>query len=241
MTPHPYLPSNGRDRTRGQSILPANAAGKGAPRDPIGFVPTGFATQGPKTVARVDYERIFVMDGKDNLLGEYALDDDCPLENSDLRRSIPVSGLRHLVSFYQGEYAFTPFKVDDLWFVILTRGVPRIEERGSIGTLLAAARVHIPPMIEPLLAKRESELRAKEQELANREAELVRREQRTLASENALRLASSSLGEREAEVRTREARMVALQDYAMQMQRAFGAAREPKAKDSRPSVSVPPP
>ncbi len=221
--------------------MAVKTAGKGAPRDPIGVVPTGFATQGPKTVPRVDYERIFVMDGKDNLLGEYALDDECPLESSDLRRSVPVNGLRHLVSFYQGEYAFTPFKVDDLWFVILTRGVPRIEERGSIGTLLAAARVHIPPMIEPLLAKRESELRAMEQDLANREAELVRREQRSLAAENAVRLASSSLGEREAYVRTREARIVALQDYAMQMQRAFGAARESRAKDSRPSVSAPSP
>ena len=146
-----------------------SGASKDKSREAIGVVPTGFATHGPKTVPRIDYERIFVMDAGSNLIGEYALDDDCPLESSDLRRSVPVNGLRHLVSFYQGEYAFTPFKVDDLWFVILTRGVPRIEERGSIGTLLAAARVHIPPMVEPLLAKREMDIRMKEQELANRE------------------------------------------------------------------------
>ena len=101
---------------------------KDVPRDAIGVVPTRFSTHGPKSVPRIDYERIFVLDSKTNLLGEYALDDDCPLESSDLMRSLPLSGMRHLVSFYSGEYAFTPFKVDDLWFVVLTRGVPRIED-----------------------------------------------------------------------------------------------------------------
>ena len=205
-------------------------------REAIGVIPTAFATHGPRTTPRVDYERIFVLDANTNLLGEYALDDDCPLESGDLRRSIPLSGLRHLVSFYQGEYAFTPFKVDDLWFVMLTRGVPRIEERGSIGTLLAAARLHIPPMIEPLLARRETELRAREEELADRERDLSRREQRTGAAEGQLHLASSRLQEREADIQTREAALVSLRDYAAQMQRTFALAREPKPKDGTPST-----
>src|SRR6266568_2828350 len=68
--------------------------------------------QGPKKVPRVDYERIFVLDEEMKLLGEYALRDDCPLEYDDLKRLIPISGLRHLVSVYQGEYAFTPFRVE---------------------------------------------------------------------------------------------------------------------------------
>ncbi len=211
-------------------------ATKDARRDPIGVVPTRFATHGPKTVPRVDTERIFVMDANSNLLGEYALDDDCPLESSDLRRSVPVNGLRHLVSFYQGEYAFTPFKVDELWFVILTRGVPRIEERGSIGTLLAAARVHIPPMIEPTLAKRERELQAKEEDLAERERVLVQREQRAGVLDSEIRLASTQLSEREADVRGREARLVTLHDYAAQLQRSFALPKEPKAKDGSPSA-----
>ncbi len=208
--------------------MPAGEATKEKTRQPIGVVPTGFATHGPKTVPRIDYERIFVLDGKDNLIGEYALDDDCPLESSDMRRSIPVNGLRHLVSFYQGEYAFTPFKVDDLWFVILTRGVPRIEERGSIGTLLAAARIHIPPMVEPLLARRDADLRAKEQELAQRELELSRREQRTGLLDAELRAASSQLVERETVLKDHEATLVTLRDYAAQMQRAYAAPKPPK-------------
>ena len=203
-------------------------AAREAPRDPIGVVPTRFATHGPKTVPRVDHERIFVMDANNNLLGEYALDDDCPLESSDLRQSVPLTGMRHLVSFYQGEYAFTPFKVDDLWFVILTRGVPRIEERGSIGTLLAAARVHIPPMIEPTLAKREVDLRAREEELAERERVLLQREQRAGILDSELRLTSTRLSVREADVRSREARLVGLHDYAAQLQRAFARPKERK-------------
>ncbi len=215
---------------------------KDVPRDAIGVVPTRFSTHGPKTVPRIDYGRIFVLDAKNNLLGEYVLDDDCPLEGGDLMRSLPLNGMRHLVSFYQGEYAFTPFKVDDLWFVVLTRGVPRIEERGSVGTLLAAARIHIPPMMEPLLAKREMELRGKEQDLADREAELLRREQRTGAMESELRLASAHLAEIELDLRAREAKVTTLRDYAVQLQRALVPTKDAKPKDgtSSPSLSVTP-
>ncbi len=200
-------------------------------RDQFGVVPTVFSTHGPKTVPRIDYERIFVLDRKNNLLGEYALEDDCPLESSDLLRSLPINGMRHLVSFYQGEYSFTPFQVDDLWFVILTRGVPRIEERGSVGTLLAAARIHIPPMVQPRLGKLEMELRAKETELANREADLARREQRVGAWESELKVTSTHLKELETDLGTREAKLTTLRDYAVEMQRAFVAPREPIKKD----------
>ncbi len=198
-------------------------------RESTGAVPTGTVARGPKTIPRVDYERIFVMDSKATLLGEYALDDDCPLESSDLRRSVPLTGMRHLVSFYQGEYAFTPFKVDNLWFVILTRGVPRIEERGSVGTLLAAARIHIPPMVEPFLAKKEAELRAKEQELAEREADLLRREQRAGQLEAEIQVASTRLQELEADVRAREAKLASLRDYAVRIQRSFLGPQESNA------------
>lgn len=201
-------------------------------RDASGTVPTGFAMRGPKTVPRIDYERIFVLDTRTNLLGEYALNDECPLESSDLIRSLPVSGLRHLVTFYQGEYTFTPFKVDDLWFVILTHGVPRIEERGSVGTLLAAARIHIPPMVEPLLAKKEIELRALERELEERESELVRREQRSGMVEADLHVSSAHLKEVETDLRSREANLAALRDYAVQMQQAFVPPKAEKGKDA---------
>ncbi len=211
---------------------------KDASREAIGVVPTRFSTHGPKTVPRIDYGRIFVMDSNNNLLGEYVLDDECPLESSDLVRSLPLNGMRHLVSFYQGEYAFTPFKVDDLWFVVLTRGVPRIEERGNVGTLLAAARIHIPPMIEPLLAKRELDLRAKEQELADRETELLRREQRAGATDAELAVARARLSDLEMDLTDREAKVSTLRDYAMQMQRALVPPKESKTKDAAPAPSV---
>ncbi len=214
---------------------------KDKPREPIGVVPTRFATQGPKTIPRIDYERIFVMDAGSNLIGEYALDDDCPVESSDLRRCVPVSGLRHLVSFYEGEFAFTPFKVDDLWFVVLTRGVPRIEERGSIGTLLAAARVHIPPMMEPLLSKREAELRAKEQELADREKELTRREEHAGSLDAELRVSSTALSEREKNLRVREASLSMLHEYAQQMERVFILPKADKPKEPGPAAPLAPP
>lgn len=100
------------------------------------------AVGAPRNVPRIDYERIFVLDPEYNLLSEYVMNDECPLGFDDLWRSIPLEGLRHGKSVFQGEYVFTPFLVDDLQFVILTRGMPRIEERGFVGSLLAAAKIH---------------------------------------------------------------------------------------------------
>lgn len=208
----------------------------------FGVVPTGFATQGPKTVPRVDYERIFVLDGAGALQGEYALNDECPLEFGDLQRSVPVSGMRHLVSFYQGEYAFTPFRVDALWFVVLTRGVPRIEDRGYLGTLLAAARIHIPPSVEPALAKRELELREREKILETKESEVARRESHVVQLDADLQATSMRLNEEQATLRVHEARLQILRDYALQMQRTLGNskpdAEPPKPKDAPPSISA---
>src|SRR6267378_4219182 len=186
----------------------------------------------PRMVPRVDYERILVLGEDARLLGEYALRDDCPLEYDDLRRSIPVNGMRHLVAFYQGEYAFTPFRVEDLWFVVLTHGVPPIEDRGSIGTLLAAMRVHLPPSLSPAIGAREDALREREQEAADRESKLSRREQRVSLLEAELRSAAITLRDLDSDVRTRERRVNALRDYAVQMQRSL---RPTKSKpETRP-------
>ncbi len=193
-------------------------------RGGLGIVPTNFTTHGPKTVPRVDYDRIFVLDEDARLLGEYALRDNCPLEYDDLRRSIPVSGMRHLLSFYQGESVFTPFRVGSLWFVVLSRGVPRIEDRGWIGTLLAAMRVHLPPSLSPNLAAREAALRDRERDLDAREALLSRKEQRVVQLEEELAVATTNREEQEAEIRARESRFTALRDYALQIQRTIREA-----------------
>lgn len=186
-----------------------------------GVVPTSFVISGPKTVPRVDYERIFVLDDRRELLGEYVLRDDCPVEYADLERSLPVSGMRHLVAFYQGEYAFTPFRVDDLWFVILTRGIPRIEDRGSIGTLLAAARVHIVPNLAPALAQREAALKEKEREILDKELLIARREEQVRLLEAELQVLKTHIKEAEVDVHARENRLNTLREYALRMQRSF--------------------
>ncbi len=192
-----------------------------APQRALGIAAKSFSTWGPKSVPRVDYERIFVLNADSNLVGEYVLNDESPLEFGDLKGSIPVSGMRHLVSFYQGEYAFTPFKVDNLWFVVLTRGVPRIEERGHTGTLLAAARIHIPAAIDPSFGQREAELQQKEQELRTREVALLRREEQVDQIDQEQNVTSTRLKEFETEIRIRETKVKALRDYAVQMQNAF--------------------
>ena len=214
------------------------ASGDDVPRGELGIVPKVHPIHGPRNMPRVDYERIFVVDEHGAPLGEYVLKDDCPLEHADLRRSVPANGMRHLVSFYLGDYAFTPFRVDNLWFVILSRGVPRIEDRASIGTLLAAARVHIVPNLEPTLAARDTFLRDKEQELAERESALFTREQRALESETETRIQVVRLKEFEAELRMRETKLTSLRDYALEMQRSL--ARNRKERPTEESSPRPP-
>ena len=223
-------------------------AEEGSRRESVAVL-RNFALQGPsKTVPRIDYERIFVLDEAGKLLGEYVLRDTCPLEFEDLERAIPVTGMRHLVAFYQGEYAFTPFRVENLWFVVLSHGVPRIEERGSIGTLLAAMRVHLPSSLSPAFASHEERLRERGRELDQREAILARREQRVTHLEAALQVAAGKLKEWESEVRGRESRLNVLRDYAIQMQHAFrriqlkpDAAQESDGKPPASGGPVPPP
>ncbi len=212
-----------------------------------GLVPTSFATRGPKNVPRVDYDRIFVLDDQAKLLGEYAFRDDCPLEYEDLLRAIPLNGMRHLSCLYQGEYTFTPFRVDDLWFVILTRGVPRIEDRASIGTLLAAMRAHLPPTLAPSLAAQEATLRQHERDMERREALVTWREERVSRLETDLQVAGKKMTQLEADVRARETRLNALRDYAIQMQRSI-RTDSPKPQSANqsernpsPDVSVSPP
>jgi hypothetical protein len=209
---------------------------EGIPREGLGAGVTFFSRPGPsKTVPRIDYERIFVLDDAGELLGEYVLRDDCPLEFDDLQRALPANGMRHLVTFHQGEYAFTPFRVENLWFVILTHGVPRIEERGSIGTLLAAMRVHLPLSLAPASSAHEVRLREQARRLDAREAELDRREERMTRLESELKATARRLKDWESEVQTRELRLTTLRDYAIQMQRALrrttslaDGPREPK-------------
>jgi hypothetical protein len=213
---------------RGAPIMKEGSVEEAVSRENLGAGATYFAPAVlSKTVPRIDYERIFVLDDMGKLLGEYVLRDDCPLEFGDLQRAIPLSGMRHLVTFYQGEYAFTPFRVENLWFVVLTHGVPRIEERGSIGTLLAAMRVHLPLSLPPVYVATEEQLRMRASDLDGRETDLARREQRLGRLEADLQIAARELKEWESEIRSREARVNSLRDYAIQMQRALAREQTP--------------
>ena len=221
-------------------MLNRGRTGEELKRTPRGPVPINVSRLSPRGRALVDWERIFVLNERNEILGEYALNDDSPFEGGDLIRSLPVSGMKHLISFYQGEYAFTPFRVDDLWFVVLTRGVPRIEERGSIGTLLAAARVHIPPAIDPAVARRERDVVEREQALRVREEQVREREDRLSLLEFELEASTARLQELETNLNVGKEKLDALRDYAVEMQRSFVQPRPRRGRDPGDSVPVPP-
>lgn len=173
-------------------------------RDPAG--------PGMDSTLRVGIDRIFVLDDRWALLGEKVLREGCPVRYVDVRRSVPADGLRDRISFVNQGFAITPFHVDDLWFLVVTRDVPRMDDREAIGTLVSAVRIHVVPNLAFALARREALLRQRERELDALADILSRREQQVSRREREMEAESQRVRAREDSVRERETRLLALRD-----------------------------
>src|SRR5688572_17572990 len=86
------LSSQGRAEGDGRGMKEGSVE-EAASREVLGAGATYFSPATPsKSVQRIDYERIYVLDDERKVLGEYVLRDDCPIELGDLQRAIPLSG-----------------------------------------------------------------------------------------------------------------------------------------------------
>jgi hypothetical protein len=139
-----------------------------------------------KTV-RALLKKIYVLDERGEMAGEYILDADCPIDYADFLKVLPPEGIGDRDSLFVGEYVFTAFASGKFVFVLLSRGHLSPEDVDWTALILTAADSHLaataarPPVprsaeskpeVERALAEREGRLAAQEKVLAEQEAKL---------------------------------------------------------------------
>src|SRR5437016_5537169 len=138
-----------------------------------------------KAAARAQLKKIYVLDDRGEMAGEYVLDSDCPIDFDDFLKVLPPEGIGDRDSLFVGEYVFTAFQSGKLVFVLLSRGALAREDVDWTALLLTAADSHLTPAsrtapprapekadLEKAPGERETRLNAKEKSLAELEARL---------------------------------------------------------------------
>src|SRR5256884_1400416 len=171
-----------------------------------------------RKAARAQLKKIYVLDDRGEMAGEYILDADCPIDYDDFLKVLPPEGIGDRDSLFVGEYVFTAFQSGKLVFVLLSRGHLASEDVDWTALLLTAADSHLAPGnraapartteakqdLDKVSAEREARLKAKEKSLAEQEAKLQGE--------------SANLLGRQEELNRQKAGLTALADYAARMQ-----------------------
>src|SRR2546427_1456944 len=140
-----------------------------------------------RKVARAQLKKIYVLDERGEMAGEYILDQDCPIDYNDFLKVLPDEGIGDRDSLFVGEYVFTAFQSGKFVFVLLSRGQLAPEDVNWTALLLTAADSHLAaaasrpaparaaepkPDLDKGLAERDARFQAKEKSLAELEAKL---------------------------------------------------------------------
>src|SRR6184192_4492363 len=171
-----------------------------------------------RKAARAQLKKIYVLDDRGEMAGEYILDADCPIDYDDFLKVLPPEGIGDRDSLFVGEYVFTAFQSGKLVFVLLSRGHLASEDVDWTALLLTAADSHLAPGnraapartteakpdLDRASAEREARFKAKEKSLAEQEAKLQGE--------------SANLLGRQEELNRQKAGLTALADYAARMQ-----------------------
>src|SRR2546428_566875 len=137
-----------------------------------------------KKVARAQLKKIYVLDERGEMAGEYILDQDCPIDYNDFLKVLPDEGIGDRDSLFVGEYVFTAFQSGKFVFVLLSRGQLAPEDVNWTALLLTAADSHLAaaasrpaparaaepkPDLDKGLAERDARARGRAARLAQRE------------------------------------------------------------------------
>ena len=98
-----------------------------------------------RKTARAQLKKIYVLDDRGEMTGEYVLDADCPIDYDDFLKVLPPEGIGDRDSLFVGEYVFTAFQSGKLVFVLLSRGHLASEDVDWTALLLTAADSHLAP------------------------------------------------------------------------------------------------
>src|SRR5439155_1164080 len=178
-----------------------------------------------KKVARAQLKKIYVLDERGEMAGEYVLDSDCPIDYNDFLKVLPDEGIGDRDSLFVGEYVFTAFQSGKFAFVLLSRGQLAPDDVNWTALLLTAADSHLasaanrppPARTEPKpdadkgFAERHARPQAKEKSLAELEAKL--------------KADAANVSGRQEELHRHKARLAALADHSTQRQDAVAKRR----------------
>jgi len=168
---------------------------------------------------RAQLKKIYVLDDRGEMAGEYVLDEDCPIDYSDFLKVLPAEGIGDRDSLFVGEYVFTAFQRGKFVFVLLSRGSLARDDVDWTSLILTAADSHLAQVASRPSPGRSAEAKPDlDHALADREARLVPREKTLAVQEAKLQADAANLLGREEEVNRRKAGLAALADYVARMQ-----------------------
>lgn len=194
-----------------------------------------------KKVARAQLKKIYVLDERGEMAGEYVLDPDCPIDYNDFLKVLPDEGIGDRDSLFVGEYVFTAFQSDRFVFVLLSRGQLGAEDVGWTALLLTAAQSTLargPARPAPTRGGgTKSDL---EKGFAERDARLAAKEKDLAGLEARLQAEAANLTGRQEELDRQKARLAALADYSARMQDAVsnGMSRSQQALETAKQLAA---
>src|SRR5881409_1763677 len=200
----------------------------------LGPVVSGILMAAPlKKVARAQLKKIYVLDERGEMAGEYILDSDCPIDYNDFLKVLPDEGIGDRDSLFVGEYVLTAFQSGKFVFVLLSRGQLAPEDVNWTALLLTAADSHLAPAPvtgRPAPARAAEPKPDLDKGLAERDARLQAKEKSLAELEAKLKADAANLSGRQEELDRQKARLAALADYSTQLQDAVskGASRSAK-------------
>jgi hypothetical protein len=191
---------------------------------------TVFMAMPSRKSVRAQLKKIYVLDDRGEMAGEYVLDADCPIDFEDFLKVLPPEGIGDRDSLFVGEYVFTAFQSGKLVFVLLSRGALAREDVDWTALLLTAADSHLTSGSRAL-PTRTPEKSDADKVPGDRETRLVAKEKSLAELEARLKADSANLLGRQEEVNRQKAGLAAIADYAARMQDSVsrGVSRATKA------------
>src|SRR5207247_5289115 len=169
------------------------------------LLPVLMAAPARKAV-RAQLKKIYVLDDRGEMSGEYILDADCPIDYDDFLKVLPPEGIGDRDSLFVGEYVFTAFQSGKFVFVLLSRGHLASEDFHWTGLLLSAADSHLSQGTARTAAPRTAEARPDaDKGLGERESRLAARERALAELEVKLKAESANLQGRQEELNRQKA------------------------------------
>jgi hypothetical protein len=185
-----------------------------------------------KKVSRAQLKKIYALNERGDMVGEYVLDPDCPIDYNDFLKVLPADGLGDREALFVGEYVFTAFQSDKFVFVLLSRGQLAPEDIDWTSLLLNATEVQMAQRAASAQGRTESRPSDDAAKiLAERETRVDAREKALAKLEAQIQADQANLQGRAEELERQKSRMTSIADYAAQMQNtmAEGVSRAEQA------------